>query len=233
VILPYEAPLERATFVGRRKRFFCDVLRDGEPLTAHLANTGSMRGCTAPRAPVRIRDSHDPKRKLRYSAEQIRVDGDWIVVNTARANQVVAAALAADALPEVGPFAEVAREVPLGSSRVDFQLRGPGGVTWVEVKSVTLRQGRWLRFPDAVSTRATRHAHELADRVEAGERAVLLFLVPREGGERVTVADDIDPTYARAVREAAKAGVAVVARRAWPRATGIELGASLPVELGG
>ena len=228
--LPYEAPLQTGRFVARRKRFFCDLLLDDAPLTAHLANTGSMRGCTAPDAPVRVRDSGDPKRKLRFSAEQIQVDGDWIVVNTARANQVVARALAAGALPELGPYDTVEREVRLGASRVDFRLRGPGRVVWVEVKSVTLREGEWLRFPDAVSARAAKHARELAERVGEGEEAVLFFLVPREGGRRVTVARDLDPAYAEVLGQAVAAGVQVVARRALPRIDGIELGEPLPVE---
>jgi len=231
VILPYEGPLLEARFVARRKRFFCDVMHEGAPLTAHLANTGSMRGCTAPDASVRIRDSGDPKRKLRFSAEQIRVDGDWIVVNTARANQVVAAGLAAGAFPELPPYDTVAREVRLGGSRVDFQLRSADTTVWLEVKSVTLRQGRWLRFPDAVSARAAKHARELADQVAPGVRSVLLFLVPREGGEVVGVADAVDPTYAAVLRDAAARGVEVLARRAWPRPDGIALGEALPVHL--
>jgi sugar fermentation stimulation protein A len=228
----YEGPLREAVFVQRRKRFFCDVLLDGEPLTAHLANTGSMRGCTAPDAPVRVRDSGNPKRKLRFSAEQIRVDGEWIVVNTARANQVVGEALERGLIEELHPYEHVLREVKVGDRRLDFALKGTGGaMTWVEVKSVTLREGRGLRFPDAVSQRATHHAHTLAELARGGDRAVMLFLVPREGGDHVRLADDIDPTYADAVHAAVAAGVEVVARRAWPRLDGIELGDPLPVQL--
>ncbi len=228
----YEAPLQEAVFVARRKRFFCDVLLDGEPLTAHLANTGSMRGCTAPEAPVRVRDSGNPKRKLRYSAEQIRVDGEWIVVNTARANQVVREALEAGLVEGLAPYEEVAREVAAGGSRIDFRLSGPEGVTWLEVKSVTLREGRALRFPDAVTSRGARHAEELASLVRPGVRSVLFFLVPREGGEVVQLAADLDPTYARAVRSAVAAGVEVVAYRAVVGEAELVLGERLPVDLG-
>lgn len=227
----YEAPLQEAVFVGRRKRFFCDVRLDGEPLTAHLANTGSMRGCTAPDAPVRIRDSGDPKRKLRFSAEQIRVDGDWIVVNTARANPVVRAALEAGRIDGLPPYDIVEREVRLGSHRIDFRLVGAATPTWLEVKSVTLREGDALRFPDAVSSRAAGHAAALAERARAGEGAVLFFLVPREGGDWVELAEDLDPSYARAVRAAVADGVQVMAWRALPTLEGIELGSRLDVRL--
>lgn len=230
----YEAPLVEVVILDRRKRFLADVRwPDGTLATAHLANTGSMAGCWHPGALARVRDSGDPKRRLRYSVEQIQVEGEWIVVNTARANQVVAAGLAARAFDGLGwPGNGVRREVRLGESRVDFaRVDGDLVRTWIEVKSVTLREGEWLRFPDAVSVRARRHVEALAKAVRAGAHAVLLFLVPREGGARVGLAAGIDPAYARAVREAVAEGVEVVAWRAWPSADGLCLGDRLPVAL--
>ena len=227
----YDGPLVDARFVGRRKRFLCDVVTAaGEPLVAHLANTGSMRGCMAPDAPVRLRDSRDPRRKLRYSVEQICVDGCWIVVNTARANQVVAEALRDGVLR--GRFGEgpVRREVPHGASRVDFGLGDPLH-TLLEVKSVTLLSGPRLSFPDAVTARGKKHVDALGAEAAAGRNAVLLMLVPREGGERVGLARDIDPAYAQAVDRALAAGLRLEAWRAWPSSAGIEMGERLPFDL--
>ena len=225
----YQGPMVDARFVARRKRFLCDVVTDaGDELTAHLANTGSMTGCTAPNAPVRLRDSRDPKRKLRFSVEQIRVDGAWIVVNTARANQVVHEGLTRGVL--AGRFGEgdVRREVRHGDARIDFAV---GDHTLLEVKSVTLRDGERLAFPDAVTARGRKHVDALAEEAAAGRGAVLLFLVPREGGARVGLARDVDPAYAEAVLRAVDKGVVVEAWRAWPRPDGIDLGEQLPLDL--
>ncbi len=217
-----------ARFVARRKRFLCDVVTvDGEELTAHLANTGSMTGCTAPDAPVRLRDSRDPKRRLRFSVEQIQVGGEWIVVNTARANQVVHEGLTSGALAGRFGDGEVRREVRHGDARIDFAV----GDTLLEVKSVTLREGGRLAFPDAVTARGRKHVEALAAEAEAGRGAVLFFLVPREGGDRVGLAHDVDPAYAEAVLRAVDRGVVVEAWRAWPRSDGIDLGERLPLEL--
>ncbi len=226
----YDGPLIDARFVARRKRFLCDVVtRDGEALTAHVANTGAMTGCTAPDAPVRLRDSRDPKRKLRYSVEQIEVDGHWIVVNTARANQVVDEALRGT-LGERFGTGPVYREVRHGDRRIDFGVGEPMH-TLLEVKSVTMLQGDRLVFPDAVTERGRKHVEALAGLAAEGRRGVLLFLAPREGGVEVGLAEHVDPRYARAVRDAVAAGVRVEAWRARPTAEGILWGERLPVVL--
>ncbi len=211
--MDYPQTLVEGRFVRRWKRFFCEVALDGELVTAHLANTGRMTGCVAPDAPVRLSRSDNPKRKLAWSVEQIRVGGHWICVNSARPNRVVEEGIRAGAVAELAGFEGVKREQRLGESRVDLVLEGPGR-TWVEVKNATLLVGDTLRFPDAVSERATRHVQELEAVARRGERAVLFFHVGHEGGSRVGLAENIDPTYAAAVRSAVRAGVEVLAYRA-------------------
>jgi sugar fermentation stimulation protein A len=207
-------PLSTGVFLRRYKRFFADVRLDtGEEVTAHCANTGSMRACTAPLAPVRLSLSDNPRRKLPYSLEQIQVDGRWIVVNTARPNAVVHEALAAGTVPELAGYGSVRREVRLGESRIDFLLEGGAGRAWVEVKSVTLCEGERLSFPDAVTTRGTRHLEALMGALAPQTRAVLFLLVGTEGGTWFEPADDIDPAWGGAVRRARAAGVEVIARR--------------------
>lgn len=221
--MTYDAPLVEGVFLRRYKRFFVDVELDGRVVTAHCANTGSMRACTAPRAPVRLSHHADPRRKLAWSLEQIRVDGRWIVVNTARPNHVVAEALGAGRVPELLGYDRVLRERPLGASRVDLQLTGGRGVAWVEVKNVTLVEDDVAWFPDAVTARGTKHLRELAGVVGPGVRAVLFLHVGHEGGREVRPAVHIDPVWAEALVDATAAGVEVVARRCRMSARGLEL----------
>ena len=92
-----------------------------------------------------------------------------------------------------------------------------------------MAEGSTALFPDSVSARAKRHLETLATRVEAGDRAVLLYVVQRADCLRVKAADEIDPEYAKALREAARVGVEIHAVRARVRATEIRLERTLPV----
>ena len=136
------------------------------------------------------------------------------------------------------PFAgytEIDREVSvLEGSRFDFRLSGHPDhdePCWVEVKSVTLCENRSARFPDAVTERGRRHLEHLIARRQAGERAVLLYIVQRADADSVAPADDIDPAYGETLRRAFEAGVEIHALGARVRADRIRLERILPVLL--
>ncbi len=229
----YPRPLVEARLLRRYKRFLVDVeLPGGEIVVAHLANPGSMKTCWEDGAAGRLLRSDDPRRKLPWSVEQIRIGGAWIIVNTARGNVVVGEALAAGRVPELVGYGTIDREPRYESGgRCDWRLRDPGRTAWVEVKTATMRDGDRAIFPDSVSDRATRHLAELTARVEAGERAVLLFCVGREDVASVSPADGIDPVYGRALREAARRGVEILAWRCRVGVDGLDLDRPVPVVL--
>lgn len=228
--MKYPFPLVEARLLRRYKRFLCDVeLPCGALVVAHLANPGSMKTCIAAGATCRVLDSANPKRKLRWSVEQIRVGDTWIMVNTARANAVIAEALAARQIPEVAGYDSIEREprYPSGG-RADFRLRFHDRAAWVEVKSVTLKWGACAAFPDAKSERAARHLVELSRRIDASDRAAVLFFVGRSDTDRVSPAHHIDPAFGRAVLAAQARGVEILAYRCDVRADGLDLGERLP-----
>ena len=228
--------LVRGRLVRRYKRFFADVITDdGRTLTVHCPNPGSMLGCATPGAAVRCSTSDNPKRKLRHTLEMIRVGRAWVGLHTGRANAIVARALEAGVVPELSAYREIRREVRIGErTRLDFALgRRPGDrrLAYVEVKSVTLADGRLALFPDSVTERGRRHVETLARLRRRGSRAVLLFLVQRADCDRVTPADAIDPAYGEALRAAARAGVEIIALGARVTARAITVERRLPVTL--
>jgi len=117
--------------------------------------------------------------------------------------------------------------------RVDFLRTGEGlPDAYVEVKSVTLSRSKGLaEFPDSVTTRGARHMDDLARMVDAGHRAVLLYLVQRTDAEAVALASDIDPAYAQAVQKAVQAGVEVYAYRALISPQEIGIGRAMETRL--
>jgi sugar fermentation stimulation protein A len=222
--------------VRRYKRFLVDVeTPDGTTITAHCPNPGSMKGVDRTGSQVRCSTSLNPKRKLRHTLEMIRVGRIWVGVHTLRANQLAAIALHAGAIPGLRGYDGVQAEVAVGGgSRLDFRLTHhpeDPRPAYVEVKSVTLAEGRRARFPDAVTTRGQRHLEALTTLHGGGARAVLLFLVQRGDCESVEPADDIDPAYGRGLRSAAAAGVEILAVRARVTAGDIRLEKMLPVLL--
>jgi len=220
----------------RYKRFFADIeTREGEKLTVHCPNPGSMRGLLREGAAVRCSSSDNPRRKLRHTLEMIRVGRIWVGLHTGRANALAEAALRANGIEALSHYRQMRREVVTRhGSRIDFLLEEhpeDPRPAWIEVKSVTLAEGSLARFPDSVTERGRRHAMVLAKLVEDGARSALLFVVQRADCDRVEPADDIDPAYGAALREAVSRGVEVLAVGARVTATSIRVEGALPVLL--
>lgn len=206
------SPLFAGILVRRYKRFFADVeLLDGTIVTAHTPNTGSMKQCAVPGYPVLISKADDPKRKLKYTLELIRVGDYWLDTHTQRTNRVVEEALRKDWIEGLSGFA-VIPEFKIGSSRIDFLLEKGSDKVLVEVKNVTLIKGvSTACFPDAVTTRGQKHLRELLEAKAQGYRAVIFFLVQRGEARDFSPADDIDPEYGRLLREVVAGGVEALA----------------------
>ncbi|MFL6969440.1 DNA/RNA nuclease SfsA [Pseudomonas alvandae] len=210
--------LEEGRLIRRYKRFLADIETvHGELLTIHCPNTGSMLNCMAEGARVWFSRSNDPKRKLPGTWEIGETpQGRLACINTARANSLIEEALRAGVIQELNGFIGLKREVAYGveNSRIDFRLDyADCSSAWVEVKSVTLGFAgtNVAAFPDAVTLRGAKHLRELACLAREGVRAVQLYCVNLSGIEAVRPAQEIDPVYAAALREAVAAGVEVLA----------------------
>lgn len=209
-------PFEKATLLKRYKRFLADIRLDsGELLTIHCPNTGSMKNCWAPETPCWFSRSNDPKRKLPGTLEvTTTADGYLTGVNTQRPNKLVREAIENGTIIELQGYDNIRPEVKYGdeNSRIDLLLTSGEQRCYVEVKNTTLGVGNGrVLFPDAVTTRGTKHLRELMGMVQLGHRAVLVFCVQHTGAEIIGPADQIDPVYGATLREAIAAGVEVLA----------------------
>jgi sugar fermentation stimulation protein A len=217
----FPSPLIPATLLRRYKRFLADVvLPDGQETTVHVANPGAMTGLAAAGTKVWLSKSDNPARKLPYSWELAEVDlgsgMELVGVNTGHPNTLVAAAIAAGAIPELGGYGSLRREVKYGrNSRVDFLLEQQGKPScFVEVKNVHLMRTKALaEFPDSVTARGAKHLEELAAMVAQGHRAVMVFLIQIGSADRLALARDIDPRYGAAFDRARTLGVEAIAHR--------------------
>ncbi len=230
----FPSPLIRATLIKRYKRFLADMrFDDGTEVTAHVANSGAMLGTAEPGMEVWLSPASNPERKLKWNWELVTVDGHLVGVNTAHPNGIVAESVAAGRIAELAGYESIRREVKYGvNSRIDLLLEAPGRPKcWVEVKNVHLKRGPWAEFPDAVTARGTKHLAELTDRVKAGERAVMVYLVQRADCTGFRPAADIDPTYAAALAQATRDGVEAICYTCRLSRDGIELAEPLAMNL--
>ncbi|MBC6981138.1 DNA/RNA nuclease SfsA [Caulobacter sp. 17J80-11] len=212
--MQFASPLVRGRLVQRYKRFFADVELDaGGLVTAHVPNPGAMLGLKEPGQAVWLSKSDDLKRKLAHTLEMVEAGPGLVGVNTMHPNRLGAEAIAAGLIPELAGYARLRREVKYaGDSRIDILLEDDARAPcYVEIKnSHFLREPGVSEFPDCVTVRGVKHLKALERMVEAGHRAVMLFVVQRTDCDLFDTADDIDRAYGPALRDAAARGVEVL-----------------------
>jgi sugar fermentation stimulation protein A len=211
------------------------VTPEGVALTLHCPNTGAMTGCATPGDTVWYSTSLNIKRKYPHTWEITQTaGGEYICVNTLRANQLVKEAISLDLIPELRGYNSLKTEVKYGAenSRIDFLLQAEDQPEcYIEVKSVTLADRDNGYFPDAVTLRGQKHLRELISVAAEGKRAVLFFAVLHSAIGKFSPARHIDPKYAQLLNEAQKQGVEVLAYKAELSADNITLRSALPVTL--
>jgi sugar fermentation stimulation protein A len=229
----WESPLLEGIILKRYKRFLADIKLDDNIITAHVANTGSMKSCWESGQKCAISKSENPNRKLPYSLELTHNDKSWIGVNTANANKLAKHWLTENLIEEFSGYQEITPEKTFGKSRIDFYLSGHSDLPdlYVEVKSVTLVEKQIALFPDSISTRGQKHLEELMHLKKAGLRAAMLFIVQREDCEEFRPATEIDPDYAHLLKQAQKTGVEILCLQAQIDLKGFQLKRKLPIIL--
>jgi len=210
-VMPLGDGCRRAVFKRREKRFLVLVELDGQDVWVHTNNSGSMLGLLRPGREVLISPAGNPKRKLPYTLELVRIDGIWVGVNTLVPNRMLRYCFEGKLIPEMDGYTAFRAEARVGQSRLDALLDGPSGKLWIEAKNVTLVEEEVAYFPDAVTLRGQKHLRELMSLAAQGIRVACLYLVQREDARCFAPADFVDPVFADLVWKAEEAGVEM-----WP-----------------
>jgi len=210
--MEYSNSLIPGTIIKRYKRFLVDVeLSDGEVITAHSANTGSMKTCWEPGWKCLLSFHDNPKRKLKYGLEMTSNGNTWIGVNTHLPNRIVLEAIKNGEIKELDGYDFIKPEYKVGDSRLDIFLSKGDEKCFVEIKNVTLLgDNKTALFPDAKTERGQKHLRELTDLVKKGHRGVMFYLVQREDVDKFMPAVDIDPEYARLLKKGHELGLEIL-----------------------
>ena len=209
--MKFTSTLLKGKLIKRYKRFFIDIKVNNKIITAHCPNTGSMLGLLDKGNDVWVTKNNDPSRKLKYTLELIKVNNKLVGVNTHRANRIVEHALKFKLINEFKKVKKIKPEFKFTrDTRFDFLCDN----NIIEVKNVTLvRKNKLAEFPDAITTRGTKHLIKLVDSIKKKFKPYVLFLTQIQDIEYFRIARDIDYNYYENYILAKKAGVNFLAYR--------------------
>lgn len=219
--------VEKASFLARPNRFIAHVQLGDDQVVCHVKNTGRCRELLVPGAEVWLEKGSNPARKTAWDLITVR-KGTRLINMDAQAPNQVFAEWAAQFEPRLTALRS---EVTYGQSRLDFCLETAQGLHYVEVKGVTLEENGHTRFPDAPTERGIKHLQELMRAVEEGHRASAVFVIQMEDVVDFAPNDVTHPAFGAALRQAAAAGVQVVALRCRVTPDALEIIDSVPVVL--
>tara|TARA_B100000686_G_C16711439_1_gene929388 strand:+ start:136 stop:831 length:696 start_codon:yes stop_codon:yes gene_type:complete len=208
----FKEKLIQGTLIKRYKRFFVDIKHNNKIITAHCPNSGSMLGLLNKGNGVWLSKSSNPERKLKYTLEIVSVNKKLVGINTFLTNKIVLEALNKKEIKNLINFINIKTEVKFSDkTRFDFLLSNQKQKCFLEVKNVTLmRKKNIAEFPDAVTSRGTKHLRELIIAKKKGYDAYMLYLIQRDDCKSFKIAGDIDPDYKNAFNEAVKNGVKIL-----------------------
>ena len=208
--MKFTSTLIKGKLIKRYKRFFIDIKVNNKILTAHCPNTGSMMGLLDQGNDVWVSKNDDPKRKLKFTLEIIKVGEKMIGVNTHRANKIVKHGLENKLIKELVSSKSIQAEYKYSEdTRFDFLCDNK----LLEVKNVTLIRKNIAQFPDAITERGTKHLIKLKESIKKKFEPFVLFLTQIEDIDVFCIAKDIDKIYYKNYLIAKKAGVKFLAYR--------------------
>jgi len=210
--MKFKERLLQGKLIKRYKRFFADIEYKNKIITSHCPNSGSMMGLLNNNNKVWFSVSDNPNRKLKYTLEIIEVDKKKIGINTLLANKIVLEALRLKKIKSLIKFNKIKSEEKFSTNtRFDFFLENDKEKCFLEVKNVTLlRKNKIAEFPDAVTSRGTKHLNELCAAKKKGYQSYILYLIQREDCDSFQIAQDIDEEYKNAFDKALKMGVKIL-----------------------
>ena len=202
----------QGTFIKRYKRFFVDINYKNKIITAHCPNSGSMMGLLNKGNKTWFSKSNNPKRKLKFTLEIIKVGENLVGINTFLTNKIVLEALNLKKIKSLIQFDNIKTEASFSNNtRFDFLISNSKEKCFLEVKNVTLvRNKKIAEFPDAITSRGTKHLIQLINAKKKGFRSFILYLIQRQDCSSFKIAEDIDRNYKIAFDRARKTGVKIL-----------------------
>ncbi|MBQ8184513.1 MAG: DNA/RNA nuclease SfsA [Lachnospiraceae bacterium] len=220
--------MEPAVFLERPNRFIAWVETAGGREICHVKNTGRCRELLLPGAALYVQRNNNPQRKTPLDLIGVVKGNTLINMDSQAPNKAVQEWLERQC---AGRDVRIRPEYRYGNSRVDFYVEAGERKILVEVKGVTLEEEGVARFPDAPTERGVKHIRELAASLQEGYEAVILFVIQMKGIRHMEPNDKTHAAFGEALREAARAGVQVLAYDCLVEPDSMVLDQQIPVKL--
>lgn len=198
----------KGKFLARPNRFIAHIEIDGKTEICHVKNTGRCKELLPPGATVWCERSRNPARKTAFDLICVQKGNRLINMDSQAPNAAVKEWLLGGGL---GDIENLKPESTFGNSRFDFSFVKDGKPCLLEVKGVTLENDGVCAFPDAPTVRGAKHLQELTTLVKEGYGAYVLFVIQMEDVKYLHPNDATDPDFGKALRQAAQAGVQILA----------------------
>lgn len=226
----YDGVFHKAVFISRINRFLAEVLLGDELVLAHVKNTGRMTELLVKGRVCYIMEAKNKDRKTKYDLISILLDNEYINLDSQIPNKVIEDAFINSEIEGYENVIGVKREYTIGSSRLDMKVALQDRDLYVEVKGVDLIVDGQARFPDAPTTRGSKHLLELEKLVRSGEEAMVIFLIARSDADSFRPHFERDPVFAENFYRVTEAGVQARAYLTKVGADYIELSDRIPIE---
>lgn len=216
------------TFLNRPNRFIAHVRIGEQTEVVHVKNTGRCRELLPVGARVWCQKSSNPARKTQYDLIAVQKGERLINMDSQAPNHAAEEWLLSGGLGEIE---NLRPETVHGDSRFDFSFYKNGRLCFLEVKGVTLEDEGICAFPDAPTQRGSKHLRGLKEAAREGCGAYVLFVIQMENVAYLHPNDKTDPEFGQALREAAEAGVTILAMDCEIKADEMRIRQSVPVKL--
>lgn len=198
--------IHKAKFISRPNRFIAHCRLEGEEVVCHVKNTGRCRELLTDNATVFLAESDNPQRRTKYDLVSVMKNGMMINMDSQAPNIA-----AGEYLRKIYPHGIIRPETKYGNSRFDFYVENADDKIFIEVKGVTLEKDGVALFPDAPTERGVKHINELAECLQDGYKAKILFVIQMEKIKSFSPNDEMHRQFGDALRNARSAGVEILA----------------------
>ena len=192
--------LTTGSLIARRNRFLATATVAGSIQKVHIADTGRLEEILTPKRELLLLKNR-PGLKTDYTLIAAKMEEGWVLINTRLHRPIAQKAIEKGVLGFVPK--SVQAEVVFGKSRLDFRADN----AYIELKGCSLVQNDYCLFPNAPTTRGTKHIQDLIEAKKADFDAYILILAVRRC-RCFKPHPTRDPVFAKAFLQALEEGVA-------------------------
>lgn len=196
-------------FHKRINRFLAEVYINDIPVKVHVPNSGRMKELLIKDRKVLVKKVNNEKRKTKYNLVMVFFNDILVAIDSKLPNLILYKGFKEKKLKYFDDYIDVKKEVTYGNSRFDIGLIRNNKSILIEAKCVTLVKDKVAMFPDAPTSRGTKHIEELMKAKKNGFDTAVFFIIQRKDADIFTPNWEMDFSFSQALQKAYNSGVMI------------------------